>query len=83
LFCFVCAAEELTFADAAVKAGVSASWFSKQIHSLEQRVSCRLFQRQPTGIKLTPAGSVFLGFARDALKRFAQVKSDLRDVEVV
>lgn len=73
---FTAVAETLNFRRAAESLHVSAPALSKQIRLLEESVGTRLFERSTASVRLTPAGGVFLGHARDLLAR-AQHAVDL------
>ncbi|MDR1775688.1 MAG: LysR family transcriptional regulator [Actinomycetes bacterium] len=79
---FCAAAECRNFADASELILVSPSWVSKQIASLERELGVDLFFRNPNGVRLTPAGSAFLPFARktmNASERIAKRMTDFSD----
>ncbi|MEV6942545.1 LysR family transcriptional regulator [Streptomyces sp. NPDC051172] len=64
---FVAVAEELNFARAAERLGISAPPLSRAIRKLEADLSVTLFERTTRSVELTPAGTVLLGEARIAL----------------
>lgn len=66
---FVMSAEELNISRAASRLRVSQPAVSRQIHDLEDELGVALFDRDPAGLKLTPAGENFLPHARDILRR--------------
>ncbi|MBB5351590.1 DNA-binding transcriptional LysR family regulator [Haloferula luteola] len=81
LECFVAVAEELSFSRAAVRMHLSQPPLSRQVRSLEERLGCRLFERDTRKVTLTPAGEKLLQEVRpwlggldrmvDEVKRFA------------
>ncbi|MEU6261561.1 LysR family transcriptional regulator [Streptomyces sp. NPDC047043] len=64
---FVAVAEELSFARAAERLGISAPPLSRAIRKLEADLGVTLFERTTHSVRLTPAGTVLLGEARIAL----------------
>jgi DNA-binding transcriptional LysR family regulator len=65
---FVAVAEELNFARAAERLGISAPPLSRTISRLEAELGVPLFERTTHSVTLTPAGTVLLEQARIALE---------------
>ena len=68
---FIAVAEEHGFGRAARRLRVAQPALSKQIRDLEAEIGVDLFQRMSKGVRLTPAGEVFLVEARGTLERAA------------
>ncbi|MFI6562012.1 LysR family transcriptional regulator [Streptomyces sp. NPDC050534] len=64
---FVAVAEELNFARAAERLGISAPPLSRAVRKLETDLGVTLFERTTHSVRLTPAGTVLLAEARIAL----------------
>lgn len=65
----IAVAEELHFGRAAKHLNLSAPALSKQVKDLEAAVGYLLFERRTREVTLTPAGTVFVAEARQALDR--------------
>ncbi|MFI7498491.1 LysR family transcriptional regulator [Streptomyces sp. NPDC049687] len=65
---FVAVAEELNFARAAERLGISPPPLSRAIRRLESELGAVLFERTTHSVALTPAGEVLLAEARFALE---------------
>ncbi|MFE9796094.1 LysR family transcriptional regulator [Streptomyces goshikiensis] len=78
LHCFVAVAEEGNFGRAAVRLRLAQPPLSRRIRELEADLGCRLFERIPTGARLTPAGEVLLPEARDLLERAERARERVR-----
>ncbi|MCQ9178895.1 LysR family transcriptional regulator [Streptomyces sp. IBSBF 2953] len=65
---FVAVAEELNFARAAQRLGISPPPLSRSIRALESELGAVLFERTTHSVALTPAGAVLLAEARFALE---------------
>ena len=76
---FVTLAETLHFGRASELANVSASALSRSIKQLEDEVGVPLFARDNRSVSLTPAGSDFLEYARDALEQWELVRHQLQE----
>lgn len=68
---FVAVAEEENVSRAALKLHVSQPGVSRQVHDLEEEIGFALFARTGKSVRLTGAGKVFLGEARDILAHTA------------
>src|SRR5260370_39063763 len=65
---FVAVGEEQHYGRAALRLRVVQPALSRQIQDLEEEVGFKLFERLPRGVKLSPAGKLFLADARRILK---------------
>ncbi|MEU6237061.1 LysR substrate-binding domain-containing protein [Kitasatospora sp. NPDC047058] len=81
LRCFVAVAEEGHFGRAAARLHLAQPPLSRRIRELEADLGCRLFDRIPTGARLTPAGEVLLAEARDLLERAERARERVRGAE--
>jgi DNA-binding transcriptional LysR family regulator len=75
---FVAVAEEENVSRAALKLHVSQPGISHQIHDLEDEIGFLLFERSGKSVRLTVAGKIFLGEARDILQRTADAVEKAR-----
>ncbi|GAA5024213.1 LysR family transcriptional regulator [Kitasatospora paranensis] len=80
LRCFVAVAEEGHFGRAAARLHLAQPPLSRRIRDLEADLGCRLFDRIPTGARLTPAGEVLLAEAHDLLERAERARERVRGV---
>lgn len=74
---FVAVAEQGSLRAAADFLHIAQSALSRQIMNLEDELGVALLERLPRGIELTPAGQIFLRYARDSLAQFDLVKSEV------
>lgn len=65
---FVAVAEEQHFCRAAQRVGIEQSPLSRAIRALERDVGVALLERTSRGSRLTPAGKVFLQYARSIIE---------------
>jgi len=72
---FMAVAEELHFARAAERLGITGPTLTVQIQELERSLRARLFVRSRRSVTLTPAGEAFLGEARLAVAQFERAES--------
>ena len=75
---FVALAEVRNFSRAAERRHVTQPAFSRRIRSLEDWVGVPLFERTPTGVRLTAAGDQFDRSAADLVRRLATLVSETR-----
>ncbi len=67
LRCFVAVAEQLSFRRAAAEVALTPAALSQRIKQLEELLQCRVFDRSPRHVALTPQGQALLERARTAL----------------
>ena len=67
LECFLAVAETLNFAKAAQQLNVTQPAVTQQIHSLEQELNVKLFNRTTRTVELTRAGLMFINDAKSIL----------------
>src|ERR1700686_2235926 len=65
---FVAVGDEQHYGRAALRLRVVQPALSRQIQDLEEEVGFKLFERLPRGVKLSPAGKLFLEDARRILQ---------------
>ena len=80
LAAFVRVAEHRSVSAAGADLGVGKSVISKRIAQLEAAVKATLFSRSTRRVALTPAGEVYLEFARRALAEVASAQERLREL---
>src|ERR1700745_3173778 len=68
---FVAVGEEQHFGRASRRLHVAQPALSRQIQDLEEEIGFRLFERLPRGVKLNPAGKLFLEDARRILQEIS------------
>ena len=78
LAAFVTVADRLSVTAAAGELGISKSVVSKRIGQLEEALKVTLFSRSTRKIALTPAGDIYLDFARNALAAASTADERLR-----
>lgn len=71
---FVTVAEELHFGRAATRLHMSQPPLSRAVKQLEAEIGALLFARSPTGVTLTPVGTVLLDEARALLGHADRVR---------
>ena len=74
---FVTVADEGSISRAAEVLFLSQPSLSQQIQRLEKEMNTRLFLREARGVALTPAGHIFLRYARSVLEQTANLKAEL------
>lgn len=78
---FVSSARSLSFAASAQQLGLTPSAVSHAIRSLEEELSCILFQRHGPRVTLTRAGIRLLPIARDLLHRMESLRAEVALIE--
>src|ERR1700746_2475278 len=66
---FVAVGEEQHFGRASRRLRVAQPALSRQIQDLEKEIGFKLFERLPRGVKLNPAGKLFLEDARRIIQQ--------------
>jgi DNA-binding transcriptional LysR family regulator len=77
---FLAVAEAGSVSRAAAELRIAQPSLSRQIRGLEAELRVDLFQRVPTGVRLTPAGSRLLPMARDLVARAEVAESRMQAV---
>lgn len=77
---FAAVAKAGTIRKASEELHVATSALSRQIQKLEDELGTPLFERLPSGLRLTRAGEIVLRHARDTLHQFDIMRSDLGDL---
>jgi DNA-binding transcriptional LysR family regulator len=62
---------------ASAKLNVASSAISRQILKVEDALGAAIFERHPTGLRLTPAGDILLRHARSTLRDFDRIRSEI------
>lgn len=66
----IAVAGEKSLNDAAKKLFISQPTLSAAIHSLEKEIGFELFRRSQSGIRITPEGEEFIGYARQVVEQY-------------
>ena len=74
---FVRIAEEGGISRAADALFLSQPTLSQQMHRLEKELDVQLLQREARGASLTPAGQIFLRYARNVLQQTTNLRAEL------
>lgn len=74
---FYIVAKRLNFTKAAEELFITQPAVSKHIHEIESFYQSKLFERNGTRIKLTPAGEILLGYAEEILTIHRNIEFDL------
>src|SRR5216684_4176910 len=69
---FVAVGDEQHYGRAALRLRVVQPALSRQIQDLEEEVGFKLFERLPRGVKLSPAGKLFLDDVRRILQEISE-----------
>lgn len=79
LRCFLAAAEQLHFREAASQVGLSPPAFSDRIRRLEEELEAELFDRTTRSVRLTEAGERLIPVARRAMEASLACRRAVRD----
>lgn len=66
---------------AAERLNIVSSAVNRRILDLEHEIGTPLFERLPRGVRLTPAGEIFVAYLRRALADVDRVRSEIEDLE--
>jgi DNA-binding transcriptional LysR family regulator len=78
LLYFATVAEQRSFTRAAEKLNIAQPAISQQIRTLEEELEVKLLTRTKRSVRLTAAGQVFLGEAKDILNRVEESRAHAR-----
>ncbi len=78
---FVAVAETLSFTGAAKKLGISTAQVSRQVSSLEARISTKLFIRTTRQVSLTELGTVYYHHCRRVLDGLLEAERAVTDLQ--
>lgn len=73
--------QTLNFSHAADQLGISQPYLSKQILALEKELSIKLFDRNHTPMRLTPAGEYFIRNAQELLYKEEQLRRSIHQFQ--
>lgn len=76
---FIAICEEGNLTRASQREAIAPSAVSKRMHDLEQALGVALFERQPNGMALTPAGESLLHHARVTLLNIEKIAVDMAE----
>ena len=76
---FIAICEEGNLTRASQREAIAPSAVSKRLHDLEETLGVTLFQRQPNGMALTPAGESLLHHARLTLLNIEKISVELAE----
>lgn len=76
---FIAICEEGNLTRASQREAIAPSAVSKRMHDLEQALGVALFERQPNGMALTPAGKSLLHHARVTLLNIEKIAVDMAE----
>ena len=82
LNCFLAVCDSLNFARAAEKLGITQPAVTHQIHTLEDELDVKLFNRSTRSVQLTPAGILFLNDAREILEISMRAKRRFHNPDI-
>jgi DNA-binding transcriptional LysR family regulator len=74
---FAAIAQNNSIRDAADTLHVAQSALSRQILKLEQEFGVPLFERHPRGVTLTPAGEIYLRYAREQIAQAENTRAEI------
>lgn len=80
---FVAVAETESFTRAASRLGVSTAQVSRQVSSLEARLSTRLFYRTTRRVSATEAGQIYYQHCRQVLDALEQAERSITNMQLV
>lgn len=75
--CFIELGQCSSVTEAARRLNLSQPTLSKRIKVMEKELGCELFERGAQPIRLTPAGSAFLGACVDIVNRYGEVNDEI------
>ena len=79
---FIAAAESQSFTKAASQFYISQTAITQQIHTLEENLGVKLFNRSSRPLALTPAGKTFLSDAKAIIERMDQAAHRVHEASI-
>jgi DNA-binding transcriptional LysR family regulator len=79
LHLFLCIAEAASITHGGARANMALASASERVRAMEDALGAPLLERQPRGVRLTPAGSALVHHARLVTQQLEQMRGELND----